>query len=161
MLVAPEISTLSGETVTVTAGVEVPIIAKRAAETACIVPDGMTVVIGGLMEDNETELVRKLPILGSIPWIGTLFRRTISQKAKTELLIFLTPYVVETRNSLQTLAEAETQNARLVPTAFTPDELEQHLDNNERLVRQPEEKPRKHWLKRASSWFWTELQIFK
>lgn len=163
MLVAPEISTLSGETVTVSAGVEVPIIAQRAAETSVVVPDGMTVVIGGLMEDNETENVHKLPILGDIPWLGTLFRRTIKTKSKTELLIFLTPHVVERTSTLEALSIAESRKATIAPMAFATDELDKTLDGHEKLiVKKPEEKVEPQGvLKRATSWIWSSVQIFK
>lgn len=134
MVVAPEISTISGETVTVTEGISAPIIAKRAAQTTVVVPDGMTVVIGGLMEDNETELVRKVPLVGDLPWIGTLFRRTIKSKTKTELIIFLTPHVVMRTANLEPLSASESRNARLVPKAFTEPELDQHLEAYEKLT---------------------------
>ena len=94
MDVAPEISTIAEETVQISDGVSAPTFAKRSAETRVVVPSGKTVVIGGLMEDQEREEVRMVPLLGSIPVIGRLFRRTIKSKSKTELLIFLTPHVV-------------------------------------------------------------------
>ncbi|KPL10963.1 hypothetical protein AMJ85_05055 [candidate division BRC1 bacterium SM23_51] len=162
MTVAPEISTLSGETVPVSEGIEAPVIAKRAAETSCVVPDGMTVVIGGLMEDNETEAVRKVPILGDIPWLGTAFRRTIKSKTKTELLIFLTPHVVQRTSGLEPLSIAESQKADLAGVAFTQDELDKHLEGQEKLIRRHEEKvePQKP-LRRAKMWLWPAVQIFK
>jgi general secretion pathway protein D len=161
MYVAPEISTLSGETVQVSDNVEAPIIAKRAAETMVVVPDGMTIVIGGLMEDNETELVRKVPILGDIPWLGAIFRRKIHDKTKTELLIFLTPHVVQTSSNLLAMSATETQKAHLAPTAFTTDELDRHLDNHEVLIAPPPEEEKRSVFVRTGQWLRKQVQIFR
>ena len=69
--------------------------------------DGQTIVIGGLIEDQVSESVKKIPLLGDIPVAGMLFRRTITSKSKTELLIFLTPYVAEMPEALVPIAERE------------------------------------------------------
>ena len=66
MNLLPEISTLTGDTVPISDTVNAAVFAKRSAETRVVVPDGRTVVIGGLMEDNKTESVRKIPLLGDI-----------------------------------------------------------------------------------------------
>ncbi len=162
MYVAPEISTLSGDTVKISETIEAPIIAKRAAETVVMVPDGMTVVIGGLMEDSKTDAVRKVPILGSIPWVGTAFRRTVKSNAKTELLIFLTPHVVQTTTSLQAMSVRESAKATMAPVAFTPPQLDKHLDGYERLILPPlPEAKRENAILRAARWVWDEVQIFK
>jgi general secretion pathway protein D len=129
MYVAPEISTLTAETVPISDTVNARVIAKRAAETTVVVGDGRTVVIGGLMEDNETETVTKVPILGDIPLIGLAFRRTIKTKVKTELLIFLTPYVVDTPSSLQAMSASEHNQATLPPRVFSPDQYDKFVDN--------------------------------
>jgi len=64
------------------------------AETVVVTGSGKTVVIGSLMERNKNESVRKIPLLGDIPIPGMAFRRKIKEDTKTELLIFLTPFVV-------------------------------------------------------------------
>ncbi|MDA0752881.1 MAG: hypothetical protein O2964_19450, partial [Verrucomicrobia bacterium] len=92
MIVAPEISTITDERVTISDGVEAPVFAKRAAETVVVTPHGRTVIIGGLMEKNKIESKRKVPILGDIPILGWAFSRKVKEDTKTELLIFLTPY---------------------------------------------------------------------
>jgi type II secretory pathway component GspD/PulD (secretin) len=55
---------------------------------------GETIVIGGLIQDQESETERSIPILGNIPWIGHLFKGTYKVKHKKELVIFLTAKVV-------------------------------------------------------------------
>lgn len=97
--VAPEISTVLTETVKISDSVEASTFGKRSAETRVIVPDGQTVVIGGLMDDKEEETIKKVPLLGDVPLLGRLFRRTTVKKSRTELLIFLTPHVVNGRTA--------------------------------------------------------------
>lgn len=106
MDVAPEISSIGADTVQISETVTAPTFAKRSAQTRVMVPNGKTVVIGGLMDDQETDEVRKVPLLGDIPVVGQLFRRTIKTKSKTELLIFLTPHVV-TSSTAANLVEGE------------------------------------------------------
>ena len=73
----------------------IPIIAKRSAQTQVVVRSGQTVVIGGLMRESDVITHTKVPILGSIPLIGELFKSTQVTKQKTELIILLTPKIVD------------------------------------------------------------------
>ena len=75
----------------------VPQINKREVNTAVLVNDGQTVVIGGVYEFRDFEDVRKVPFLGDLPVIGNLFKRRGRSKDKAELLIFVTPKVMEVR----------------------------------------------------------------
>ncbi len=127
LAVAPEISTLTGETIAISNTVDAPVFAKRSAETHVVVPSGKTVVIGGLMEDQETETVRKVPILGDIWLIGNFFKRTIRDKSKTELLIFLTPTVVNTSTGIAQTTDAARAHAELIPKAFSPEQLNRYI----------------------------------
>ncbi|MCD6287494.1 MAG: type II secretion system protein GspD [Candidatus Hydrogenedentes bacterium] len=133
MNVSPEISTLTGETVPISETLTAPVFAKRSAETRVVVPDGKTVVIGGLMEDNNTESVRKIPLLGDIPYLGALFRRTITDKSKTELLIFLTPHVVEGGRELANMTSDEKAKTRLAPEVFSDDRIKRYIDEQGQL----------------------------
>lgn len=96
LLVEPEISAVSDSNVQIAPGSFAPIINRRSASTNVAVKDGETVVIGGLITTTETESESKVPVLGDIPGLGVLFRTTVRAKAKTELLIALTPHVVRT-----------------------------------------------------------------
>lgn len=71
-----------------------PTITTRSAKTSVVVKDGETIVIGGLIRENETETVTKVPLLGDIPVLGWLFKFRSKSKEKTNLLIFLTPRIV-------------------------------------------------------------------
>ncbi|MFN9588570.1 MAG: hypothetical protein ACK561_25795, partial [Pseudomonadaceae bacterium] len=56
--------------------------------------DGETIVIGGVFENTQTKAVEKVPFLGDMPYLGRLFRRDIVRDNKTELLVFLTPRIM-------------------------------------------------------------------
>ena len=73
---------------------DVPQIAKREVNTAVLVDDGQTVVIGGVYEFSDTTDLSKVPFLGDLPVIGNLFRSKSRAKSKAELLIFVTPKVM-------------------------------------------------------------------
>jgi len=78
-----------------------PTTTKRSAETHVSVRSNQTIVIGGLMQEVETESESKVPILGDIPLIGFFFRNKAKTKRKTNLLIFLTPHVIDSPEDLQ------------------------------------------------------------
>lgn len=71
-----------------------PIIRTRTAQTTVIIKDGDTLVIGGLIDDQDTKGVSKVPLLGDIPIIGAFFRSTTTRKIRNELLVFVTPRIV-------------------------------------------------------------------
>ena len=118
--VAPEISQITAQTVPISAGVNAPIIAKRAAESRVGIKNGQTVVIGGLMEDRKTDSVTKVPFLGDIPILGEVFRRTQTTKSKTELLIFLTPHVAPQPDALRSMSQDEMGGTKLMNKAIDP-----------------------------------------
>ena len=76
-------------------GGTVPSIDTRAVETQVLVENGQTVVLGGIYETERRETITKVPFLGDIPAVGVLFRSKQVQNDKTELLIFVTPRILE------------------------------------------------------------------
>lgn len=76
-----------------------PTISQREAETSASVRDGETFVIGGLTQENNLRTKGRLPILGDIPILGTVFRNERSTRAKTELYIVITPRIVRHRRN--------------------------------------------------------------
>jgi type II secretion system protein D len=140
MIVFPEISNLSDRTVPISAGVNAPVINSRSADTVVITPDGQTVVIGGLMENNKTSTDSKIPVLGDIPLLGNLFKRKVRNDEKTELLIFLTPYIVKRPSDLAAITTSERARTQLVPQAFSDQELDRFFDQ---LEAQPDPAPRR------------------
>jgi type IV pilus assembly protein PilQ len=98
----PEISDLSSQS-TVQGGV---IINTSEADTRVLVDDGQTAVIGGLIRTNEGKIVTGVPVLMNIPILGNLFRSTSTARSQRELVIFVTPKLVET------LADAQSDSQR-------------------------------------------------
>nr|WP_100549265.1 MULTISPECIES: type IV pilus secretin PilQ [unclassified Pseudomonas] len=72
----------------------VPPINKNEVNAKVLVSDGETIVIGGVFENTQTKAVEKVPFLGDMPYLGRLFRRDIVRDNKTELLVFLTPRIM-------------------------------------------------------------------
>ncbi|WP_223635152.1 type II secretion system secretin GspD [Corallococcus sp. EGB] len=82
-----------------------PTTSKRSAKTTIIARDMETVVIGGIMQDRTLESVSKVPVLGDIPLLGHLFRDTTRRKTKTNLLLFLTPYIIRGQDDFRRIFE--------------------------------------------------------
>lgn len=82
---------------TVSAGstIPVPVFNSRTIETAVLIPSGYTVVLGGLVQDNLTTGETKVPILGDIPGLGSAFRHNNNSRSRDNLLIFITPTIVQ------------------------------------------------------------------
>ncbi|MCO4810475.1 MAG: type IV pilus secretin PilQ [Gammaproteobacteria bacterium] len=76
-------------------GGTVPSIDTRSVETQVLVADGQTVVLGGIYETERRETINKVPFLGDIPFAGALFRSKQKTDNKAELLIFVTPRILE------------------------------------------------------------------
>jgi len=130
--VTPEISQLTGTNVAISENATAPVIAKRSAESRVGIKNGQTIVIGGLMEDRKTNTVNKVPLLGDIPLIGALFQRNQTTKAKTELLIFLTPHVAAEADQLKPMSQDETNGTQLTPNAVEPGTFQEHMRGLER-----------------------------
>ena len=122
------ISTTSGKTgeqgnISLT---EYPILSTREAETHILVQSGETVVIGGLLEDQESKTVLRVPILGSIPIIGRLFRREAVDTRKMDLLIFLSATIIEEENDMvDEVAMREATTTQIVEMEKSTRELTQ------------------------------------
>ena len=131
MDIKPEISTMTAKTVPISEEVDAAVFANRSAECRVAVLDGQTIVIGGLMEDQETKSVKKVPLLGDIPLLGGLFRRTVTEKQKTELLIFLTPQVASGTEQLQKISDNERENSNIFQNIDENPALQKQIDNME------------------------------
>jgi general secretion pathway protein D len=86
---------------------DAPIISTREASASVTVKDRQTMVIGGMIKDDKTETVHKIPILGDIPLLGKLFRRKDTRIEKTELMVFITPHVVYTDDDASRVTEEQ------------------------------------------------------
>jgi TonB family protein len=95
MKIKPEISSSKLTDLTAEGKItQVPIVTTSEAETTITLKDGTTIMIAGLKKDKKEKEVKKIPVLGDIPLLGFPFRSFSSTNTKTELVIFLTPYIV-------------------------------------------------------------------
>jgi general secretion pathway protein D len=78
-----------------TSSVDGPTTSKRSASTTVVIKDRETMVIGGLIRDNVTSTASKVPLLGDIPILGWLFKYKTTKVEKTNLMIFITPYIIK------------------------------------------------------------------
>jgi pilus assembly protein CpaC len=98
MLVAPEVSNLTNTGAIRLNNITVPALQTRRAETMVEVSSGQSIVIGGLLQNNVTKEIRKVPWLGDIPVLGKLFTSQEFQRNETELVIIATPFLVKPFN---------------------------------------------------------------
>jgi general secretion pathway protein D len=143
MIIQPEISSVDQTLQTqISANVSVPAIKLERADTVAVVPDGQTVIIGGLMQDSKIVSETKIPFLGDIPVLGNLFKRKQKSDGRQELLIFLTPHVVPIPTELASVSEREKAHSD-APKAFPEKELDKFLDSL------PNKEPAKHPARRG------------
>ncbi len=105
-----------------------PNIDIRSANTVVVTPDGQTVVIGGLIGNTKSQNESKVPFLGDIPLIGNLFKETTKSAEKQELLIFVTPHIVEAPSQLAMMSSGETRQSELMTNSISEQELDQYLE---------------------------------
>jgi general secretion pathway protein D len=134
MIVSPETSELVADRsqwVPLSSGssgaVSAPLINSRSADTVVVTPNGQTVIIGGLMQDSKAESSSKIPFLGDIPLLGNLFKRQAKNGSKTELLIFLTPHIIQSPTEIASMARAEQQKSQATKE-FEEKELNRYLE---------------------------------
>ena len=93
---------------------------KRSLETNVIVDDGNIIVLGGLVRDQLDNTQQKVPGLGDIPWIGQLFRYETRRTQKTNLMLFLRPYVIRDESGSAVLTVDRYDAMRREQIATTP-----------------------------------------
>lgn len=98
--IEPEVSSLDWSNALDTGVATIPALRMRKASTHLIVEDDVTIAVGGLIQNTEAKIVKKLPILGDIPIIGGLFKSERFEKGESELIILITPKVVRIGESV-------------------------------------------------------------
>ena len=128
---------------------------KRSAKTVVVVDDRQTVVIGGLMKDDVGIAESKVPLLGDIPILGYLFKQSKKTNKKTNLIIFLTPYIIRDEMDMETITRmqdnqfkrfkeenqvVERKNEDRYPdvNSFTAPETADTVGPNDVTIQQPE-----------------------
>ena len=100
--VIQEISSVSEN---VTSGIDSPTFQQRRVATNVLLNDGATLALGGLVEERDSITETKVPGLGDVPFVGSVFRNRESVKRRSELLILIRPRVVMTEHESQTITE--------------------------------------------------------
>jgi len=96
--VRPEVSELSSQNAVTLNGFQIPALTTRRAETTIELGSGQSFMIAGLMSNNSQNQIDKTPGIGDVPILGNLFRSTSYRKGETELVIVVTPYLVNPVN---------------------------------------------------------------
>jgi len=134
MRVRPEVSELSNEGSIRLNGFTVPALTVRRTETTVELGSGQSFMIAGLLRNNNTNSIDRAPFLGNIPIIGALFRSTRYQRAETELVIVVTPYLVRPVSNPNQIA-LPTDGFR------NPDEAQRLLIGQDNAGRSGEQRP--------------------
>jgi len=100
---------------------------KRAAKTSVVVKDGETVVIGGLIQDQENESVSKVPLLGDIPGLGWLFKTTNKTRQKTNLMILLIPHIIKDNAALTSITDTQRTTFGKASTEVKPVDVQKAI----------------------------------
>lgn len=103
-----------------------PTFTKRVLRNTVLVENHKTVVLGGLIDTNVTDSVTKVPFLGDIPGLGWLFKRTSTQKKKTNLLVFINPTIIKSPDDLDKVTSRNQKAA----SGFMTDKVRNALPEN-------------------------------
>ncbi len=99
---------------------------KRTIETTILAEDRQTIVLGGLIQDDITDTDKRVPLLGDIPLLGRLFRSTTKSHTKRNLLIFLRPTVIRTKEDADAITDQKYRGiweVEITSTDANPDQL--------------------------------------
>ncbi|MCK5834349.1 MAG: type II secretion system protein GspD, partial [Lentisphaeria bacterium] len=101
-----------------------PNLYKRSIETKLVVPDGETVLLGGMIKNKNTDYTEGIPWLMDIPYLGELFKYTSKQKRRSELLVLMTVTVVDQKTRLELLLKRYQQSIKSMNKVLGNDSLE-------------------------------------
>jgi general secretion pathway protein D len=102
------------------------VVDRRETTTQLIVKNGQTIVISGILRTEDSDVIRKVPILGDIPLLGWLFKSKERTKTNTELLVFITPIVVDNTDESDVINESYQQRLKTLRGQLDP--MNKHLD---------------------------------
>ena len=136
MILEPQITSIDGSTPgqqivgssLFSGAVFAPNINKRSANTVVVTPDGQTVVVGGLISNDKSSGDSKVPFLGDIPLLGQLFKFSSKSDQKSELMIFLTPHIVQMPSQLAAMTVRESAQMPMITNSISEEELDQYLE---------------------------------
>ena len=126
MIVNVQLSNLTSDIVN-----EQPKRTKMQTTTNMIVQNGQTVMLGGILFQTDSKILRKVALLGDIPLLGELFRHREIEKSNSEMIVFITPFVIDEGQKLTGGAEEQLKH----PLEALKDAEEQMKDTSERIER--------------------------
>jgi hypothetical protein len=97
--------------------------------------------LGGLIKDKVNKIVKQVPLLGDVPLVGNLFKRTDTSKEKIELLIFLTPYVAQSPSLLTQISELEESRSTISQDKTAADAYRAHMESMKNMTGQTKTDP--------------------
>lgn len=106
-----------------------PSTTKRSVETVVAAKDQQTIVIGGLIDDKVTMTTTKVPFLGDIPILGHLFKRKATRKEKTNILVFLRPYIIRDTKDFLKILQKKVEERNMFIT-------QNYGDRQQKIIRQ-------------------------
>ncbi|MDR3237022.1 MAG: hypothetical protein LBT84_00800 [Spirochaetia bacterium] len=109
-----EINSVIGTTQVLEGNTIPPTLGKRDIKTKVSVPEGKTIVVGGLIQNTRNENVTKVPILGDIPLLGWFFKNKTAGYSKTNLLVFITPHIVTKEERLEEITKQKIESQRRI-----------------------------------------------
>jgi pilus assembly protein CpaC len=118
--VAPEVSALDFSHAVELSGFEVPAITTRRVNTEVELKDGQSFIIGGLLDNEESDTFEKIPFLGDIPILGKFFQSMTRTKTNTELIVIVTPELVAPIPAGQPMPQLKYPAAFLPPNTNIP-----------------------------------------
>ncbi len=89
-----------------TSDISSPLILNRTLSTEVVASDGQTILLGGLIQENDSTTINKIPILGDIPYLGYMFKTTTTSQKRTELLLMITPRIIRNTQFIDEMRDA-------------------------------------------------------
>ena len=102
-----------------TSNINSPIILNRTLSTEVVAADGQTILLGGLIKENKSNTVAKVPLLGDIPFIGYFFKTTSKGSNRTELVVMITPHIIRNTQQIDEMRDALFRGFRYIGTGDT------------------------------------------
>lgn len=124
-------------------GLSYPSFSKREAKTAIVVSHSQSIVIGGIMKEISKRDYEGIPLLSKIPLIGNLFRYTVNKNEKTELIILLTPHVIENKIDVDVITQKFKEKVKDLKKPLRKLEKEEEKRKMEKKEKEEEKKDKK------------------
>ena len=94
----------------VSSGIDSPMIMNRNITTEVVASDGQTIMLGGLIKENASQAVTRVPWVSDIPIIGNLFKNTSKGDSRTELVVMITPHIIRSPQQIEDMRAAILHN---------------------------------------------------